>query len=107
MADSSSWSASDMHAFARFADQACSSYSELHAWSVTDLTGFWEALAGWFELGLTGPVAAPGALERWPDELPARWWPAARLNYARHALRLIDVTFVTVPELLPLLVTEA
>jgi hypothetical protein len=30
-----------------------------------------------------------------------------RRAYARHALRLIDVTFVTVPELLPLLVTEA
>ncbi|CAN5249600.1 hypothetical protein BH11PLA2_BH11PLA2_48860 [soil metagenome] len=29
-----------------------------------------------------------------------------RRAYARHALRLIEVTFVTVPELLPLLVTE-
>ena len=29
-----------------------------------------------------------------------------RRAYARHVMRLIDVTFVTVPELLPLLVTE-
>jgi acetoacetyl-CoA synthetase len=87
MLETQSSSTSNLRAFARAAGRGEHSYAELHAWSVADLTGFWDALNDWFGLGLSGPVAAAGSLERWPDELPARWWPEARLNYARRALR--------------------
>lgn len=59
-------------------------YADLHAWSVTDLAGFWAAIRDYFALicdGLTEPVLSD-------DPMPhTRWLPGARLNYAEHVLR--------------------
>lgn len=58
-------------------------YAALHRWSVSDLDGFWSALAeylgvrfhNWPRLAL-GEARMPGA----------DWFPGATLNYAEHAL---------------------
>ncbi len=58
-------------------------YDALWRWSVDDLEGFWAAI--WDEFRVEG-----GAYERVlaSREMPgARWFPGARLNYARHILR--------------------
>ncbi|MEU6841637.1 acetoacetate--CoA ligase [Streptomyces sp. NPDC046716] len=58
-------------------------YAALHAWSVSDLAGFWSAVWEFFEVRSATPYTAvlEGAM---PD---TRWFPGARLNYAEHALR--------------------
>lgn len=59
-------------------------YTDLQAWSITDLAGFWGAVADYFGLILEGdatPVLTDAAMPR------TRWLPAARLNYAEHVLR--------------------
>ena len=60
-----------------------SGYAELHDWSVTDLAGFWSAVAEFGEVrfhdaptATLGAVAMPGTA----------WFPGATLNYAEHAL---------------------
>jgi acetoacetyl-CoA synthetase len=60
------------------------SYRELHAWSTTDLDGFWSALAEFFAVRFhTPPTAVLGR-----REMPgAEWFPGSTLNYAEHALR--------------------
>ncbi|HYI61564.1 MAG TPA: acetoacetate--CoA ligase [Acidimicrobiales bacterium] len=75
------WSATAAGRFATAHGHA--TYAELHAWSVTDLDGFWGAVAT--DLGV-----------RWHDRptavlaeraMPgARWFPDATLNHAEHAL---------------------
>jgi acetoacetyl-CoA synthetase len=59
------------------------SYRELHAWSATDLDGFWSAVAEFGGVRFhTPPTAVLGR-----REMPgARWFPGATLNYAEHAL---------------------
>jgi acetoacetyl-CoA synthetase len=59
------------------------SYQELHAWSTTDLDGFWSAVAKFFAIRFhTPPTAVLGG-----REMPgAQWFPGATLNYAEHAL---------------------
>ncbi|MCX2732485.1 acetoacetate--CoA ligase [Saccharopolyspora sp. NFXS83] len=59
-------------------------YQALWNWSVSDLTGFWGALADFFDV----------AFHERPDQVleaeimpGARWFPGAALNYAEHALR--------------------
>jgi acetoacetyl-CoA synthetase len=59
------------------------SYRELHAWSTTDLDGFWSAVAEFFAVRFhTPPTAVLGR-----REMPrAEWFPGATLNYAEHTL---------------------
>lgn len=56
-------------------------YADLHAWSVTDLDGFWSLV--WTELGLPGEPGEVLAQDRMPG---ARWFPDARLSYVDRAL---------------------
>src|SRR3954466_13432180 len=59
-------------------------YEALQRWSVTDLEGFWRAVADFFGLALDGPVLAA-------REMPgAQWFPGATLNYAEHMLPELD-----------------
>jgi acetoacetyl-CoA synthetase len=60
-------------------------YAELHAWSVTDVTGFWSAAATY--LGVRFVDQPSTVLEPGRALMPgARWFPGATLNYAEHAL---------------------
>jgi acetoacetyl-CoA synthetase len=58
-------------------------YWDLHQWSVTDVGGFWAALAAYFEVILEGEPTAfvSGEMPR------ARWFTGTRMNYAEHVLR--------------------
>ncbi|UQU63942.1 acetoacetate--CoA ligase [Couchioplanes caeruleus] len=60
-------------------------YAGLWEWSVTDMTGFWQAIWDYFEVvahaaptAVLGDTAMPGAT----------WFPGATLNYAEHVLRM-------------------
>ena len=58
-------------------------YAALHAWSVTDLEGFWSAVAEF--LGVRFHDRPRAVLGR--REMPGtEWFPGATLNYAEHAL---------------------
>ncbi|MGH3344114.1 MAG: acetoacetate--CoA ligase [Carbonactinosporaceae bacterium] len=59
------------------------SYEELWTWSVTDLDAFWGSLWDYFDVPGDRP---PGPVHEGvlPD---VAWFPGARLNYARQALR--------------------
>jgi acetoacetyl-CoA synthetase len=58
-------------------------YAALHAWSVSDLEGFWSAVAEFCGVQFhDAPRAVLGSAE-----VPkARWFPGGTLNYAEHAL---------------------
>ena len=57
------------------------SFEAMRRWSVSDLEGFWRAVADFYGLGLD----AERVLGR--REMPgAEWFPGAKLNYARHML---------------------
>jgi acetoacetyl-CoA synthetase len=59
-------------------------YPALHAWSVTDLEGFWSAV--WEFSGVESTTPYERVLSS--HEMPGvRWFEGARLNYAAHALR--------------------
>jgi len=60
------------------------SYAELWQWSVTDIAGFWSAIADYFEITTSAPYTA--ILDN-PTMPGARWLVDARLNYAEHILR--------------------
>ncbi|WP_079178326.1 acetoacetate--CoA ligase [Streptomyces mangrovisoli] len=69
---------------ARRTGLAHADYPSLWAWSVRDLSGFWSAVAEYFDLRLGG------SWEQILDDAPmpgTRWFPGARVNYAEHALR--------------------
>ena len=58
-------------------------YTDLWQWSVTDLPGFWSAIAEYFALILEG---TPTAILT--GEMPhTRWFTGTRMNYAEHVLR--------------------
>ncbi|SEP76218.1 acetoacetate--CoA ligase [Lentzea albida] len=59
-------------------------YESLWEWSVSDLEGFWGAIAAYFDVQFhTGYERVLGSAE-----MPgAQWFPGATLNYAEHALR--------------------
>jgi acetoacetyl-CoA synthetase len=60
-------------------------YNAAWRWSVDDLDSFWQSIWDHFALG-SGGNPGPALASR---EMPgARWFPAARLNWAEHALRL-------------------
>lgn len=59
-------------------------YQDLWQWSVTDLPGFWSAIAEHFNLMLDG---TPSAILT-NDPMPrTRWFPGTTMNYAEHVLR--------------------
>ena len=59
-------------------------YPDLWEWSVTDLAGFWSAVAEFFEV----PFHDRAERVLSGTEMPgARWFPGATLNYAEVALR--------------------
>ncbi|MEV6711921.1 acetoacetate--CoA ligase [Lentzea sp. NPDC051208] len=59
-------------------------YESLWEWSVSDLEGFWGAIASYFDVRFhTEPSRVLGSAE-----MPgAQWFPGSTLNYAEHALR--------------------
>lgn len=59
-------------------------YDALHAWSIADLPGFWQAVWDFFEIKSSAPHTAVLESARMPG---AVWFPGARLNYAEHVLR--------------------
>jgi acetoacetyl-CoA synthetase len=62
-------------------------YAELHRWSVEDLDGFWSAI--WEHYGVRSHAPYEGVLGR--REMPgAQWFPGATVNYAEHAVGLLD-----------------
>jgi acetoacetyl-CoA synthetase len=62
-------------------------YPELHRWSVEDLDGFWSAI--WEHYGVRSHTPYEGVLGR--REMPgAEWFPGAAVNYAEHAVGLLD-----------------
>ncbi|RKN44801.1 acetoacetate--CoA ligase [Streptomyces hoynatensis] len=63
------------------------SYAALHRWSVTELPGFWAAVAGWFDVRFTTPYTRVLGESAMPG---ADWFPGATLNYAEHALRAAE-----------------
>ncbi|MEV6244011.1 acetoacetate--CoA ligase [Lentzea sp. NPDC051838] len=59
-------------------------YESLWEWSVSDLEGFWGAIASYFDVQFhTPPERVLGSA----DMPGARWFPGSTLNYAEHALR--------------------
>ena len=59
-------------------------YRQMWQWSVSELSDFWDAVRGYFDVigdGFSGPALA---LEQMPG---ARWYPDARVNYAENVLR--------------------
>ena len=59
-------------------------YTDLWQWSVTDLPGFWSAIAAYFDLIMDG---TPTAILT-DDPMPrTRWFTGTKLNYAEHVLR--------------------
>ncbi|MGA4544531.1 acetoacetate--CoA ligase [Uniformispora flossi] len=59
-------------------------YAALWQWSVDDPDGFWASVCAYFDIAFTGP---PNRVLADPGMPGAVWFPGARLNYARHALR--------------------
>src|SRR5437764_10786306 len=59
-------------------------YRSLWQWSVTDLAGFWDAIAGFFDVRFHDRPRQVLADEEMPG---ASWFPGSSLNYAEHALR--------------------
>ncbi|MET9628531.1 acetoacetate--CoA ligase [Lentzea sp. NPDC006480] len=59
-------------------------YESLWEWSVSDLEGFWGAIASYFDVQFhTAPERVLGS-----SDMPgAQWFPGSTLNYAEHALR--------------------
>ncbi len=59
-------------------------YESLWEWSVSDLEGFWGAMATYFDVRFhTAPSRVLGS-----SDMPgAQWFPGSTLNYAEHALR--------------------
>ena len=61
-------------------------YPSLHHWSVTDLEGFWGAVAD--DLHVIWRSTPDRTLADGSSAMPgARWFPGGELNYAEHALR--------------------
>lgn len=59
-------------------------FAALHAWSVTDLEGFWTAIWEYFDVHAATPYEAVLRGTQMPD---FRWFVGAELNYAEHCLR--------------------
>jgi acetoacetyl-CoA synthetase len=62
-------------------------YDALHRWSVDDLDGFWSAVAEFFGVRFSDPPERVLGRREMPG---AEWFPGATLNYAEHAVGLLD-----------------
>ncbi|MCR5978004.1 acetoacetate--CoA ligase [Gordonia jinghuaiqii] len=62
-------------------------YPALWRWSVSDLAGFWEAIADYFDVGFHERPTTVIAGSQMPE---VTWFEGATLNYAEHALRFGD-----------------
>lgn len=62
-------------------------YPTLHRWSVDDPEGFWSAVAGFFGVRFATP---PERVLGRPEMPAAEWFPGATLNYAEHAVGLLE-----------------
>ncbi|HWV85628.1 MAG TPA: acetoacetate--CoA ligase [Capillimicrobium sp.] len=58
-------------------------YDDLHRWSVTDLEGFWESVAQFFDVRFHEPYERVLAERKMPG---AVWFPGAKLNFVEHLL---------------------
>ncbi|WP_436770990.1 acetoacetate--CoA ligase [Yinghuangia sp. YIM S09857] len=59
-------------------------YADLWAWSVAEPEAFWASVCAYFDVAFSAPPSAVLGDSHMPG---AEWFPGARLNYARHALR--------------------
>ncbi len=59
-------------------------YESLWEWSVSDLEGFWGAIASYFDVRFHSPYSQVLASAEMPG---ASWFAGSTLNYAEHALR--------------------
>ncbi len=65
-----------------------SDYRDLHRWSVENAADFWSLV--WDNLGVIAETRGERVVED-PEKLPgAKWFPDARLNFARNLLRRQD-----------------
>ena len=71
-------------AFLAARGQRFQGYDDLWQWSVTDLPGFWSAIAAYFDLRMDGTPSAILTADPMPR---TRWFPGTRMNYAEHVLR--------------------
>ena len=62
-------------------------YDALHRWSVDDLEGFWSAVAEFFGVRFATPPERVLGRREMPG---AEWFPGATLNYAEHAVGVLD-----------------
>ncbi|MGA0925318.1 MAG: acetyl-coenzyme A synthetase N-terminal domain-containing protein, partial [Lutimaribacter sp.] len=79
--------ASNMAQFMRWLAQQgkdFSDYDALWQWSITDLSGFWQAV--WDYHGLTSPTPYTQVIGS-PDMPGAKWFEGASLNYADQVMR--------------------
>ena len=75
---------SEVGRFIQWTGRDFKSFAELHEWSVTDIEGFWGAIADFFEIDWkTKPERVLGSA----DFPGAKWFPGGELNYAEHLLR--------------------
>jgi acetoacetyl-CoA synthetase len=58
-------------------------YGELHAWSISDLEGFWASIWDFFGVRASSPYEEVLSSREMPG---AKWFTGARLNYAEHML---------------------
>ena len=59
-------------------------YQELWDWSVTDTSGFWQAIWDYNDIVATAQPSAALGHQQMPG---AEWFPGARLNYAENVMR--------------------
>jgi len=62
----------------------CADYAALWEWSVRDIAAFWEAVWVFYGVESSTPYETVLAERHMPG---ARWFPGARVNFARHVLR--------------------
>jgi acetoacetyl-CoA synthetase len=75
---------SEVGRFIRWTGRDFKSFADLHEWSVTDIEGFWGAIADFFAIDWrTKPERVLGSA----DFPGAKWFPGGELNYAEHLLR--------------------
>ncbi len=65
--------------------RSCSSYDELHRWSIDNLADYWQAHARFCDVSFR--KAATAVLVQPGDMTTARWFVGAELNFAEHLLR--------------------
>jgi len=66
----------------------CSDHASLYAWSVREPEKFWQSV--WMFCGVVGDMGAGPYLTEAARMPGARWFPAARLNFAQNLLRRRD-----------------